>query len=96
LKSLGFTRRQLRQAVAWQATIIAGIALLIGLPAGVAAGRWAWRLLAAQLGVLPEPAVPLTAIFIAIPAALVVANLIAAAPGHAAARTPIAAVLRAE
>jgi hypothetical protein len=96
LKSLGFTRRQLRQAVAWQATAIAGIALLIGLPAGVAAGRWAWRLLAAQLGVLPEPAVPLTAIFIAIPAALVVANLIAAAPGQAAARTPIAAVLRAE
>jgi hypothetical protein len=96
LKTLGFTRRQLRQAVAWQATTIAGIALLIGLPAGVTAGRWAWRLLAAQLGVLPEPTVPLTAIFIAIPAALVVANLVAAAPGQAAARTPIAAVLRAE
>jgi hypothetical protein len=82
LKSLGFTRRQLRQAVAWQATTIAGIALLIGLPPGVAGGRWAWRSLAAQLGVLPEPAVPLTAIFIAIPAALALANLIAAAPGR--------------
>ena len=66
------------------------------LPAGVAGGRWAWRLLAAQLGVLPEPSVPFTAIFIAIPAALVAANLIAAAPGQAAARTPIATVLRAE
>src|SRR6185437_16150725 len=43
LKSLGFIPRQLRQAVAWQATTIAGIALLIGLPAGVAAGRWSWR-----------------------------------------------------
>ena len=96
LKSLGFTRRQLRQAVAWQATTIAGIALLIGLPAGVAGGRWAWRWLAAQLGVLPEPAVPLAAIFIAIPAALVAANLIAAAPGQAAACTRPAAVLRAE
>src|SRR4029079_1352536 len=52
LKSLGFIPRQLRQAVAWQATTIAGIALLIGLPAGVAAGRWAWRYLAPQLGVL--------------------------------------------
>jgi hypothetical protein len=96
LKSLGFIRRQLRQAVAWQATTIAGIALLIGLPAGVAAGRWAWRLLAAQLGVLPEPAVPITTILIVIPAALVLANLIAAAPGQAAARTQPAAVLRTE
>jgi predicted lysophospholipase L1 biosynthesis ABC-type transport system permease subunit len=96
LKTLGFTRRQLRQAVAWQATTIAAIALLVGLPVGVAAGRWAWRYLAAQLGVLPEPAVPLTAIIIAIPAALVVANLIAAVPGQAAARIQPAVVLRAE
>src|SRR6185437_13143972 len=96
LKTIGFTRRQVRYAVAWQATAIAGIALLIGLPAGVAAGRWAWRYLATQLGVLPEPAIPLTAIVIAIPAALVVANLIAATPGQAAARTPPAAVLRTE
>jgi hypothetical protein len=96
LKTLGFTRQQLRQAVAWQATTIAAIALLIGLPVGIAGGRWAWRYFAAQLGVLPEPAVPLTAIVIAIPAALVVANLIAAAPGQAAARTPPATILRTE
>jgi FtsX-like permease family len=96
LKTLGFIRRQLRQAVGWQATTIAGIALLIGLPAGVAAGRWAWRYLAAQLGVLPEPTVPLTAIIITIPAALVLANLIATVPGQAAARTQPAAILRTE
>ena len=38
LKSLGFARRQLRHAIAWQATTIAAIALLIGLPIGVAGG----------------------------------------------------------
>jgi hypothetical protein len=96
LKSLGFIRRQVRHAIAWQATTIAAIALLIGLPTGIAGGRWAWRVFAAQLGVLPEPAVPLTAIFIAIPAALALANLIAAAPGRAAARTQSATVLRSE
>ena len=96
LKTLGFIRRQVRYAVAWQATAIAGIALLIGLPAGVAGGRWAWRYLATQLGVLPEPAVPLTAVVIAIPAALVLANLIATAPGQAAARTQPATILRTE
>jgi hypothetical protein len=96
LKSLGFLRRQVRHAVAWQATTIAATALLIGLPAGIAGGRWAWRLFAAQLGVLPEPAIPLTAILIAIPVALALANLIAAAPGWAAARLRPAAVLRTE
>ena len=96
LKTLGFARWQLRQAVAWQATTIAAIALLIGLPTGVAAGRWAWRYLATQLGVLPEPAVPLTAIVSAVPGALVVANLIAAVPGRAAARTQPATIFRAE
>jgi hypothetical protein len=96
LKTLGFVRRQVRHAIAWQATTIAAIALLIGLPAGIAGGRWAWRVFAAQLGVLPEPAVPLTTILIAIPAALALANLIAAAPARAAARTQSAAVLRTE
>ena len=93
-KSLGFLRRQVRHAVGWQATTTAAIALLIGLPAGVAGGRWAWRLFAAQLGVLPEPAMPLTTILIAIPSALALANLIAAAPARAAARTRPATVLR--
>jgi uncharacterized protein YbjT (DUF2867 family) len=96
LKTLGFTRRQIRHATAWQATTITAIALLIGLPTGIAGGRWAWRVFATQLGVLPEPAVPLTTIALAIPAALAVANLIAAAPAQAAAHTQPAAVLRSE
>jgi hypothetical protein len=58
--------------------------------------RCAWRYLATQLGVLPEPAVPLSAVVIAIPAALVLANLIATAPGQAAARTQPATILRTE
>jgi putative ABC transport system permease protein len=96
LKALGFTKSQLRAAVAWQATTIMAIALLIGLPAGIAAGRWAWRVFAAQLGVLPEPALQPVAILIAIPGALALANLIAALPGQAAARTRPASVLRSE
>jgi hypothetical protein len=95
-KTLGFLRRQVRQAVAWQATTIAAIALLAGLPTGIAGGRWAWHYFAAQLGVLPEPAVPPAAILIAIPGALVMANLIAAAPARAAGRTQPATVLRTE
>src|SRR5262249_38062989 len=96
LKALGFTKSQLRAAVAWQATAITAIALLTGLPAGIAVGRWAWRVFAAQLGVLPEPVLQPAAILIAIPGALALANLIAALPGQAAARTQPASVLRSE
>jgi ABC-type lipoprotein release transport system permease subunit len=96
LKTLGFVRPQLRSTVAWQATTLMAIALLIGLPAGIAGGRWGWRVFAGQLGVLPDPAVPLVAIVASIPAALILANLAAALPGRTAAHAQPATVLRSE
>jgi len=96
LKTLGFIRPQVRGTLAWQATTLVAVALLIGLPTGIAAGRWGWRIFAGQLGVLPDPVVPPLAIFIAVPAALLVANVIAALPGQAAARTQSAPLLRSE
>jgi predicted lysophospholipase L1 biosynthesis ABC-type transport system permease subunit len=49
LKILGFRRRQVAGAVAWQATSCTMAALALGLPLGVAAGRWARDLAATQL-----------------------------------------------
>ncbi|MDQ6695983.1 MAG: ABC transporter permease [Actinomycetota bacterium] len=96
LKSLGFVRRQVSAAVAWQATIITGLSLLIGLPIGVAAGRETWRFFATRLGVDPTPQVPILAVLLSIPAALAIANAVAAAPAWAAGRLRPATVLRAE
>jgi hypothetical protein len=96
LETLGFVGRQLRGAVAWQATTLTLFALLIGLPLGIALGRWGWTLFADQLGVLPVPVVPPITILIAVPSALLLANLIAVVPGRAAARTHAALVLRNE
>jgi predicted lysophospholipase L1 biosynthesis ABC-type transport system permease subunit len=96
LKALGFVRPQLRGTVAWQATTLVAIALVIGLPVGIAAGRWGWRVFTGQLGVLPVPVVPLVLILVAVPAALFLANVVAALPGRAAARTQPAVVLRSE
>jgi putative ABC transport system permease protein len=96
LKTLGFAPGQLAGAVAWQATTLAAFALMIGLPTGVAVGRWTWRLFATQLGVLPAPVVPVVALLVAIPASLALANLIAVIPGRGAARTHAALVLRSE
>jgi ABC-type antimicrobial peptide transport system permease subunit len=96
LKTLGFMRGQVSRAVAWQATTIILIALLIGIPLGIAAGRWAWTIFSDELGVVPETVVPLAPTLLLVPGALIAANLIAALPARIAGRTRPALVLRAE
>lgn len=96
LKSLGFVRRQVGAVVAWQATTLVVLSLACAVPVGVAAGRTVWRVFADELGIVPQPVVPTLAILIVIPATLIVANVLAAIPGRAAARTRPALVLRSE
>jgi ABC-type lipoprotein release transport system permease subunit len=96
LKTLGFQNGQLTTTLAWQSTTLAIIAILIGVPLGVAAGRWVWTTFADQLGILPSPAVPVMALFIIIPATVLLANVIAYLPGRAAGRVKAATVLRTE
>lgn len=96
LKTLGFVRGQVEAAVAWQATTLVAVALLFGLPVGLAAGRWAWRGFAGELGIVPQPVVPMVSVLLVVPAALLVANVLAALPGRSAAGTRPALVLRSE
>jgi ABC-type antimicrobial peptide transport system permease subunit len=96
LKTLGFVRRQVSATVAWQATTFAAVALLLGLPLGVATGRWAWVLVNQGLGSPAGPVTPALAVLAAVPATLLVANLVAAVPARAAAATRPAVVLRSE
>jgi ABC-type antimicrobial peptide transport system permease subunit len=96
LKTLGFTRRQVLATVAWEASAFAAVALLIGLPLGVVAGRWAWSVFASTAGVSTAATVPIATVLLIIPATLLAANLIAAAPGWEAARLRPALVLRTE
>jgi len=96
LKTLGFLQRQVSATVAWQATAFATAALLAGVPLGVAGGRWAWRLVATSLGVVPEPVVPPLGVLAIAAGALLTANLIAAGPGWVAGRLRPAFVLRSE
>jgi hypothetical protein len=95
LKTLGFVKRQIASTVAWEASTFATIGVVLGIPAGIAAGRWSWTLFANQVGIPSSVVVPL-ALLAMVPATLVLANLIAAIPGRAAARTQPAAVLRTE
>jgi predicted lysophospholipase L1 biosynthesis ABC-type transport system permease subunit len=96
LKTLGLTRRQLAATVAWQSTIAVATGALVGVPLGIALGRYLWDLFARQISVIPEPSVPVLIVLLVMAGALVAANLVAAIPGRAAARVPAAALLRTE
>jgi hypothetical protein len=96
LKTFGFVRGQVSAAVAWQATAFAVTATLVGLPLGIAVGRWAWRLVAVELGVVPEPAIPAGQLLVIATAAILAANLIGIGPGWVAGRLRPATVLRSE
>ena len=96
LKTLGFTRHQLAAAVAWQSSIAAAAGTLIGVPLGIALGRFLWDLFARQINVVPQPTIPGMSVILITFGALALANIVAALPGRLAARTPTALLLRAE
>ena len=58
-KALGFTPRQVSAAVAWEACALAVVALLIGVPAGLALATWGWRAVADRLGLESPTIVPI-------------------------------------
>jgi len=96
LKALGFTHRQLAAAVACQASCAAITGIVIGVPAGIALGRWLWTLFARQIYAVPHPTVPVLSVVLVAIGALAMVNAVAALPGHSAARSTTALLLRAE
>jgi len=96
LRTLGFKKRQVASAVAWQSVVLAVVALVIGIPAGVLLGRLGWSLFATNLGVVSVPVIAWIPVVAAIPVTVVVALLISIGPALAARRTKPAMVLRAE
>jgi hypothetical protein len=71
-------------------------AALVGVPVGIAVGRWGWGRVAHNLGVPSVPIVPLAAVVVVALAACFVANVIALPVGWRAARGRAAEVLRTE
>jgi hypothetical protein len=95
-KTVGFVRRQIAGVVAWQASSIGLVALLVGIPVGIAAGRWAWTVVASGIGTSSPAAVPVLAIALLVPCVLLVVNLLAGVPGWSAARVRPAQAMRSE
>lgn len=94
--ALGMDRRQRSSAVVVQAVIMAGAALVVGLPVGVAGGRLVWTGFASDLGVAGHLRVPLATLALAVPVVIASAVAVALAPAMVASRTPPARVLRSE
>jgi hypothetical protein len=95
LKVLGMFRRELSAVAFWQVATVTAVALAVGVPLGIAGGRWAWQLFADQAG-LPPAAITSLPVLWMIPATLLVAALVALPPARSVARIPAAATLRSE
>jgi predicted lysophospholipase L1 biosynthesis ABC-type transport system permease subunit len=96
LRALGMTRWQTRGVVVTQATVLALVGLVFGVPLGVALGRSVWRVVADYTPLQYEPPVAFWALLLVGPLALLLSNLLAAWPGQVAVRQRISHVLRTE
>jgi putative ABC transport system permease protein len=96
LKVLGFVNRQVGSVVAWQATTLAGIGIIVGTPLGVIIGRVVWRVFANNLGAVPVSVVPIWFLVGLLAGVVVVANLIAIGPALVATRSKAKELLGAQ
>ena len=96
LKTLGFTGRQLAATVGWQSTVAVALGTIVGVPLGIALGRWLWDLFARDIHAVPSPSVPGGSVTLIALGALLLANLVAFFPGRLAARTETTVLLHSE
>jgi ABC-type lipoprotein release transport system permease subunit len=96
LRAVGMTQWQCRGVVVTQASVLALAGLAFGVPLGLAIGRSVWRVVADYTPIEYVSPVAVWALALVAPAALLVANLLAAWPGRRAARLRVASILRAE
>jgi len=96
LRALGLTRRQSRLVVGTQATLLAVIGLVFGIPLGLALGRVLWHAAADTTPLAYQPPLAALALALIVPVALLVANLLAAWPARRAARLRAGQILRTE
>jgi predicted lysophospholipase L1 biosynthesis ABC-type transport system permease subunit len=95
LKVLGFVRHQVAAVVFWEATTVALVGIIAGLPLGAAAGRTIWHAFAANLGAVPVTVVPIGLLGVLAAGVLVVANALAIGPALVASRAHPGELLRA-
>jgi ABC-type lipoprotein release transport system permease subunit len=96
LRALGFRPVQNGATIVWQATTVALIGLVVGLPLGIATGRLSWQWVANSTPMLYVAPIAGLAVALSIPGSLAVANTLAALPARRASRVRAVDVLRTE
>jgi ABC-type antimicrobial peptide transport system permease subunit len=94
LKVLGFVNRQVVSSVSWQATTLALVGVVVGVPLGLVVGRGVWNTFANNLGAVPVTVVPILLTAAITVGVLLGANVIAIAPAWVATRSKPADLLR--
>jgi hypothetical protein len=94
LRALGLTRSQIVGAVSSQGATMSVVGAAIGIPVGIALGRWTWAASARQLGVSPALGAPLAVLFAVVGFGLALLLLLGAVAGWWAGRATPARTLR--
>jgi ABC-type proline/glycine betaine transport system permease subunit len=87
---------QIVAAVAWQATALVAVGIVVGVPLGIVLGREVWCAFANNLGVVPVSVVPSGLLVAIVAGILAAANLLAVAPALAPRRSKPQQLLRAQ
>ena len=96
LRAIGVTRRGTHLVLNVQGVAVFVAGLVVGAPLGVAAGRVGWRLIADRVPLGQVSPFAALALAVLVPAALLVSQLVAVAPGRRLRRLRPAEVLRSE
>jgi len=94
LRALGLTRGQIVGAVSTQGASMCLVGALIGVPIGIALGRWTWAASARQLGVAEGLGAPFATVVAIIGFGLVLLLLLGATAGWIAGRATPSSALR--
>jgi putative ABC transport system permease protein len=86
LRALGANGRQLRAVVHWQANLVAGFVVLIGVPVGILLGTKVVGTVTDALGIVPGSQVPPALVVALVVVVGLAANLLALLPARQAAR----------
>jgi ABC-type lipoprotein release transport system permease subunit len=86
LEAIGFVRRQVRTTIVTHSIALVALALLIGVPAGIVAGRLSWQLFADRLGIQANAVVPFGPVVVAVVSALALGAIVAVPPAWLATR----------
>ncbi len=96
LSALGFTPSQRRAVIVAQATTIAAVALVLGVPLGAAVGGVVWSAIASSMGLGTDASSPFALLAAGALGVVAVLNMIATVPARTAGRLRVADALRSE